>query len=262
MAIKYSLLGAWVCLALGTYLAAAILGFLEKRRAMTVAGWLAFAAAAIAWLLRWYQVGHIPFQNLFEVFLTMGVLSTPLSMFCREKLRVGGESADLLLGALILFPVAFVFHAEPQKLPPPLQCALFAPHVGVYLLAYVILAKAAIQAMRPVPKQPRLRETCNPAEGAYRMVLLGFPFLTLGLLLGSWWGQLAWGDYWSWDPKEMWSLASWLTFAVYLHFHRSYGKKRAILDRTLVLLGGLLILITLTWVNLSSLFSGLHSYAS
>ena len=62
-------------------------------------------------------------------------------------------------------------------------------------------------------------------QATYRMVCVGFPLLTLGLILGSYWGKLAWGDYWGWDPKELWSLASWLVYVGYFHFRYMFGKK-------------------------------------
>jgi ABC-type transport system involved in cytochrome c biogenesis permease subunit len=94
------------------------------------------------------------------------------------------------------------------------------------------------------------------------MACLGFPLLTIGLILGSWWGKLAWGDYWGWDPKEMWSLASWLVYVTYLHFRYMYGKKYPRINSLWVVLGMIVIVITLLWVNLSRLFAGLHSYAT
>jgi ABC-type transport system involved in cytochrome c biogenesis permease subunit len=99
-------------------------------------------------------------------------------------------------------------------------------------------------------------------QATYRMVCLGFPLLTLGLLLGSVWGKLAWGDYWGWDPKEMWSLASWLVYLGYFHFRYMFGKKHPRINSMWVVLGIVVILVTLLWVNLSRLFSGLHSYAT
>ncbi|KKL20017.1 hypothetical protein LCGC14_2459660, partial [marine sediment metagenome] len=99
-------------------------------------------------------------------------------------------------------------------------------------------------------------------EGTYRMICFGFPLLTLGLILGSWWGKLAWGDFWGWDPKELWSLASWLVYVGYLHFRYMFGKKYARISSSLAILGIIAIVITLLWVNLSRIFTGLHSYTS
>jgi ABC-type transport system involved in cytochrome c biogenesis permease subunit len=171
-------------------------------------------------------------------------------------------------------PAGFVFSAEPQRLPPALQSWLFVPHVAVYALSYIFMAKATLQAIfqllapalrRGYPGQwPGLKadEKFLSAEDAtYRMVCVGFPLLTLGLILGSCWGKLAWGDYWGWDPKELWSLASWLVYVGYFHFRYMFGKKYARINSLWAIAGMVFILITLFWVNLSNLFSGLHSYA-
>jgi ABC-type transport system involved in cytochrome c biogenesis permease subunit len=80
-------------------------------------------------------------------------------------------------------------------------------------------------------------------------------------LLGSVWGKYAWGDWWGWDPKELWSLVCWLVYSFYLHWRAVYGKKHLKMNLSLSGLGFICIIITLLWVNLSKLFSGLHSYA-
>ena len=147
---------------------------------------------------RWYDARHVPFQNLFEVFLSMGMMIYPLSIFCRRTLRVGDETVDMLIGAILLFPVGFVFDAEPQKLPPALQSWLFTPHVAVYLMSYVIMVKATVQAFCQLKTKAGSTKgnLVGYEEGTYKMICFGFPLLTLGLILGSWWGKLAWGDYW------------------------------------------------------------------
>ncbi len=264
MAIKYTFQGLLIYLVIAAYLFAflsAALGRKKAGRRIYLAG---FAAAVFAFGYRWHDVRHVPFQNLFEVFLSMGMLVYPLSIFCRRFLRVGGETADMLLGVIILLPAGFVFHAEPQKLPPALQSWLFAPHVAAYLISYVIMAKATVQAFcqLKINVDSTKENLVGYEDGTYRMVCLAFPLLTLGLISGSWWGKLAWGDYWGWDPKELWSLASWLVYVGYFHFRYLYGKKYARINSGLVILGIVTIVTTLLWVNLSGIFSGLHNYAS
>ena len=105
-----------------------------------------FLAGRLSFIYRWYDVRHVPLQNLFEVFLFLGVVCYPISWFCRRVLRIGGQWADMLIGAIVLVPAGFVFNAEPMQLPPALQSWLFAPHVAVYMLAYIFMAKAAFQA--------------------------------------------------------------------------------------------------------------------
>jgi len=200
---------------------------------------------------------------MFEVMMFIAAVMFPLSVFCRLVLRVGSSWADALLAAVLLVPVGFVFSAEVAHLPPVLQNPLFGPHVATYLLAYAILAKAAVQAVallrishRDATSQP-LSERSGELD---RMVRLGFPLLTMGLCLGAIWGKLAWGDYWNWDPKEMWSLATWLIFAGY--FHLPKGSRADKLRAWVALAGFAMTIITLLWVNFSKLFAGLHNYAS
>ena len=215
----------------------------------------------VAFAYRWYHVRHVPMQNLFEVFLTLGVLTIPISMLSRWFLGIKSMSTDLLLGAVVLFPAGFVFNASPQYLPPALQSWLFAPHVAVYMLSYVFMAKAFIQAAFQLWTLGLADDNLQYEKATYQMVYAGFPLLTLGLILGSYWGKLAWGDYWGWDPKELWSLASWLVFLAYFHFRYMFGKKHPNINSLLAILGMVAIIITLLWVNLARIFSGMHSYA-
>lgn len=261
--IKNTPQGYLVYAAMAAMLLAFAASVLKRRRLGQFIYMFSALAVAAAMVYRGIHVKHIPLQNLFEVFLGLGLIY-PVSVFCRRFLKVGAEPADMLLGFIILFPAGFVFSAEPRQLPPALQCWLFAPHVGVYMLSYVVMAKATVQAVlclcgRERPADPGL---VGYEEGAYRIVLMGFPLLTLGLILGSWWGKLAWGDYWGWDPKEMWSLVTWLIYAVYLHVRAALGSRSPRLNASIAVLGMAAVIITLLWVNLSRIFAGLHSYAS
>ena len=223
---------------------------------------LGFVFGVGAFVYRWVHVGHVPMQNLFEVFLNLGMLVFLISVFCRRFLGVGDEAADALLGFIVLFPAGFIFSAEPYKLPPALQCRLFAPHVATYMLAYVILAKAGIQAVKSLLKfDPPGKGLVDCELATYRLIRLGFPLLTLGLILGSVWGKIAWGDYWNWDPKELWSLVSWLIYVAYLHFRTLHGKRFKSVNAMIAVAGLTAIVITLLWVNLAGIFGGLHSYA-
>ena len=92
---------------------------------------------------------------------------------------------------------------------------------------------------------------------SYRIIGLGFPFLTIGIISGAIWANEAWGSYWSWDPKETWALITWLIFASYLHsriIKGWEGKKAAILGS----IGFFVIWVCYLGVNF--LAKGLHSY--
>ena len=261
MAFKYTIQGLLIYAGIAAYLLAFAATLLRQRKIGTVTYLFGFLVGCAAVAYRWVHVGHIPMQNLFEVFLVLGVLVYPISVFCSRVLRVGGVAADMLIGVIVLFPAGFIFNAEPQQLPPALQSWLFGPHVFVYILSYVLMAKAAVQAVWQLTGIQASNNLLAPEEAAYRMVCAGFPLLTLGLILGSVWGQQAWGDWWGWDPKELWSLASWLVYVGYFHFRYMFGRKFSRINSLWVIVGLIVIIITLLWVNLSRLFPGLHSYA-
>lgn len=264
MEIKYATQGLLIYTAIAVYGLAFLTSLLRRERIGRLLYLLGFLAAVAAFGYRWYHVRHVPLQNLFEVFLCLGIISYPVSWLCQRALRVGGFSADMLIAAIVLVPAGFVFSAEPQRLPPALQSHLFVPHVAVYALSYIFMAKATFQAIWQLVGTAGSTggKLLPPEQGTYQMICVGFPLLTLGLILGSCWGKLAWGDYWGWDPKELWSLASWLVYVGYFHFRYMFGKKHGRLNSVWAITGMAFIVITLFWVNLSRLFAGLHSYAT
>jgi ABC-type transport system involved in cytochrome c biogenesis permease subunit len=264
MALKASLLGALVYAALAAYGSSAISYAAGRRRAGRILSGLAFALLFAAVCSRALEVGRVPLQNLFEVFLCLGMLVWPVSLLCGRLLGVAEGGADAALGFLLLFPAAFFLDATPTPLPPILQSRLFGPHVGAYLLGYFVMFKAAVQSMRALWMTDGTAEpACVAAEAAaFRLVRAGFPLLTVGLVLGSVWGKSAWGDYWNWDPKELWGAAMWLVYLSYFEFRVLTRARYPRANSILCLLGACVIAVTVSWVNLSRLFSGLHSYAT
>ncbi|MCL5808118.1 MAG: c-type cytochrome biogenesis protein CcsB, partial [Deltaproteobacteria bacterium] len=94
-------------------------------------------------------------------------------------------------------------------------------------------------------------------EIGYKTIAIGFPLLTIGIVTGAFWANVAWGTYWSWDPKETWSLIVWLIYAAYLHARITRGwrgRKAAILS----IVGFAATVFCYLGVNL--ILSGLHSY--
>ncbi len=261
MAFKYTMQGLLIYAAMAGYLAAFVVMLMRRPKTAGSLFVIGFLLCCEALAYRWIHVRHIPLQNLFEVFLCLGVLVYPISIFCNRVMRIGAVSADMLIGVIVLFPAGFIFNAEPMQLPPALQSWLFGPHVLVYMLSYILMTKAAVQAVIQWAGREMTGDLLSPEEATYRMICAGFPLLTLGLVLGSVWGQNAWGNWWGWDPKELWSLASWLVYVGYLHFRYMFGKRLTRVNSLWAVAGLLVIIITLLWVNLSRLFPGLHSYA-
>ncbi|MFP4353939.1 MAG: cytochrome c biogenesis protein CcsA [Phycisphaerae bacterium] len=263
MELKLTLQGAMIYATMVLYVVAGLAMLLKFRRVGWVVAAAGFLCASTSWLYRWAHADHFPAQTMFEVFLTLGMVLPLLSALGRWGLKTPASWADMLLGAAILFPAGFVarFAEAPQKLPPALQSGLFVPHVMAYMAAYVAMAKAAILAVGEILGRPVLPGLVDYDRATYRMICLGFPLLTLGLVLGSWWAKLAIGDFWHWDPKELWSLVSWLVYVGYFHLRYRLGRRGRKFQAALAVLGLAAIVVTLLAVTLLPALRGWHSYA-
>ena len=125
-----------------------------------------------------------------------------------------------LLCAVIAVCFFCVHHFMPilhsDTLVPALQSPWFKPHIIAYMLAYTLMASAALialfQLVRGMGKAP------SPLTS---IVCIGISFITIGMLFGALWAKEAWGHYWSWDPKETWALITWFAYLVYVHYSQT-----------------------------------------
>ena len=112
-----------------------------------------------------------------------------------------------------------------KTLMPALQSAWFVPHVIVYMFSYAMMGAVTLFSIylwfRKSPEEASAQEmvVCD------NLVRVGWAFLTLGMTMGALWAKEAWGDYWSWDPKETWAFATWLSYLLYLHLRPSYKNQ-------------------------------------
>jgi cytochrome c-type biogenesis protein CcsB len=148
-----------------------------------------------------------------------------------------------------------------DPLVPALQSSLLSVHVAVAIVAYgtfsISFAAAVLYLIQGENGRRGLPSHEILDEISYKAVVIGFPFLTLTIVLGAVWAEAAWGTYWSWDPKETAALVTWLIYGAYLHARavRGWRGKRA---AWLLLLGFGATLFTY-FGNL--FFGGLHSYS-
>ena len=147
-----------------------------------------------------------------------------------------------------------------QPLVPALQSNWLHIHVITCFLAYAAFAVSFIAGLLYLVKWKGVippRETLD--EINYRSIIVGFPMLSAGILTGAVWAHYAWGTYWGWDPKETWSLITWIVYALYLHARlvRGWKGKRIAL---VSIIGFLSVIFTYFGVNF--ILSGLHSYAT
>lgn len=112
-----------------------------------------------------------------------------------------------------------------KTLMPALQSPWFAPHVIVYMFAYAMLGAATITAIYLSWFRKKRPVTDDEMALCDNLVHVGLAFMTLGMLFGALWAKEAWGHYWSWDPKETWAAATWVSYLVYIHV-RLQGKRK------------------------------------
>ncbi len=210
-----------------------------KNTSLVVLYSLLFLSACAMLIHRGISTGHPPMQNMYEFLMCMAALVPILTFISKRFDKQDTLLVDMILLVVILMPVCFFMDGSVKRLMPALQSPFFVPHVGAYVVGYVILVRAAMGAGK-------------------RLIGLGFFLLTLGLVLGAMWGKVCWGHWWQFDPKEMWSLATWFVYGAYFHKRHTLSPKA---DKAFLIVGALMIILTLTWINLSRIFSGMHSYA-
>ena len=193
-----------------------------------------------------------PFGNMRHVLCFFPIAAVPAWLYLRrvQGVELGGYFAwagvVALVGALCM-----PLQAGWRQMPA-LQSPWFVPHVTSYVLAYALLTVSALLALLSLSSKEELR-----LQQADAVVRLAFPFLVFGLCSGALWADAAWGRYWAWDIKEVWSLITCVVYLLYFHASQSLPTWR----RPLLLLGFAAVIVTFLVVNLLPKISSLHSYA-
>lgn len=228
----------------------------------TLIAWLALAFISASLVFRAVAVGHGPFANMYEfsIAFAWGILAAYLYFERRYHPRVVGLIALSIALAMLLYATTIPSTSPP--LGPALQNnLLLTVHVAVAIVAYGTFSVAfAAAALYLIQSRRRWRGLPDPdalESISYRAVVIGFPFLTLVILLGAVWADVAWGSYWSWDPKETASLVTWLIYGAYLHARvvRSWRESRS----AWLLVAGFAATLFTYFGNL--FLGGLHSYS-
>ncbi|MDJ0782340.1 MAG: c-type cytochrome biogenesis protein CcsB [Desulfosarcinaceae bacterium] len=227
-------------------------------------------------LLRWREsyalgIGHAPLSNLYEslVFfaLTIGLLYLYLEYRYHNR-TIGAFAMPLAFLAMAYASLTPIISDRIQPLVPVLKSNWLIAHVMACFIGYAAFAIAfGVSIMyffrgsggaQPDSLLQRLPSDKILDELTHQLVMFGFLWLTAGIITGAVWANSAWGRYWGWDPKETWSLITWLIYAALLHFRlmRGWrGKRIAMLS----VVGFMAVLFTYFGVNL---LPGLHSYGS
>lgn len=194
------------------------------RKASVVIFIVAFALNTALVVNRWIESGHAPFSNLYEslIFYAWSIGFVYLILEYMYSLRIVGALAAVMIMLLLLY--ASTTDETIRPLMPALQSNWLTVHVITYFIGYAALGISFLTAILYLVGRTRPSGTIVAAASgidfeklSYKIVAFGFPFLTLGMVTGAVWANKAWGTYWSWDPKETWSLITWLIYLAYLH---------------------------------------------
>lgn len=222
--------------------------------ALTIAGLIAIT---ISLAVRAASTGHGPFSSMYEFALAFswGIVVMGLLFRWHYKLTVISLIGNLIAFGLLLFASTLSSRAAPL-VPALQQSLLLTTHVASAVISYgaFTIGFGAAVMLLIQGKSGSHSETLD--DISYHSVLIGFPFMSLVIILGALWADIAWGKYWSWDPKETASFVTWLLYAAYLHARilRGWrGRKAA----TLLIIGFGAVLVTFFG---NYIFSGLHSY--
>lgn len=241
--------------------------------ALTLVGAALHASAAV---LRGTAAGRVPWANMYEFAMTGTLIMIVVFLVAQTRLDLRFLGAPITGLVVLLLGISTVsFHVAVSPLPPALQSYWLVLHVlvamlgtGFFTLAGALSAVQLLQVRRSRraesgrPERMKLLTTIPDAERlenlAYRISVVGFILWTFTLIAGAIWANHAWGRYWGWDTKEVWTFIIWVVYAGYLHARATLGW-RGTGSAWLNLIGYACILFNFGVVNV--FFHGLHSYS-
>ncbi len=249
-----------------------ILYFAVKKEKLLYVMWIVLYVTLLLQIsgleARWvesYRFGieHAPLPNYYESLVFYAWCIGLILTLLRKKLTYPVITMMVSFAALILMAYASISPSVEktiQPLIPALQSNWLHVHVITCFIAYAAFVVSFVCGLLYLIKWKGMAPPREILEEInYRSVMVGFPMLSAGILTGAVWAHYAWGSYWSWDPKETWSLITWIIYALFLHARLAKGwrgKRIAFIS----IIGFLSVIFTYFGVNF--ILSGLHSYAT
>ena len=225
------------------------------------------ALHTIALICRGIGAGRLPLTNQYEFATSFawGLCLVSLIFVIRFKFPVLGAFAAPVIFLIIGY--AAMQSKAVHELMPALRSNWLGFHVSTAIIAYgsfgVSFVLSIIFLLRDKMRASGFLDQHIPDKEkldviSYRSVSLGLLFLTFTIITGAIWAERAWGSYWSWDPKETWSLVTWLVYAIYLHLRIRRGwEGRA---AAIFAVAGF-ICVMFTYIGVNTFLPGVHSYA-
>ncbi len=206
----------------------------------------------------WIQIERPPLKTMAETRLWYAFFVSLITwgIFLRTKVK-----SLYILGFIMstVFLIVDIIHPEYQNknLMPALQSPWFIPHVVIYMISYAVLAAACLTAITGLfqSKKTGLISQDNILL-TMKLIYPGFALLSIGMIFGALWAKIAWGNYWSWDPKETWALLTWLFYLLCIHLFHAYPKRKKLL---IFLIAFSFIILIITWMGIRFFPSSMNS---
>lgn len=225
-----------------------------------------FVVHTVSIVIRGINAGRLPLTNQFE-FATAFAWGIALCfLIFVKKYDFNALGCFVAPVAFLVIGYAAMQSREIHAVMPALQSNWLGFHVCTAIIAYgsfaVSFGVSMVYLMKPGLLKSSFMQKHIPDDDkldtiSYRAVSLGFLFLTLCIITGAVWAKRAWGAYWSWDPKETWSLITWIIYAIYLHLRLNKGMRGK--ESAIFAVFGFICVI-FTYIGVNTLLAGLHSY--
>lgn len=263
-------------LALALYVASTfcyLASLIKTRKALLSSGYYLLLAAFLVHLLalvaRYALAGYTPITNLHESLSFFALCIAGFYIFLKRAYHIESLGAMFLPVVALMLIWAVKAPSTIRPLPPMLQSDWLPIHTIFAFAGNAIFFAGFLVSIVYLILEGRIKKKRIHAGGAalpsletldrinYKCMSYGFPFLTIGIITGALWAELAWGSYWNWDPKETWSLITWIVYAILIHNRLAIGW-RGRKTAYMMILGFVCVVVTFIGVNF--FLGGRHSY--
>ena len=234
------------------YAVSLILGLFKQRGKSLIVLYVGFALHLAILIIRSVMAKHPPFTNVYESLLLLSFLMQMKFLFFQRS--SGIHIINLQKLVVLLFTLVLVLLSPEtraiQAVMPALNSVWMYIHVPAYMFSYVTLFSGLILAIIRLFSRKNIYAYDKQMDMDISLTMI---FMSIGLVTGAIWGQISWGNFWSWDPKETWALINIIVLSLY--FHKNDRKAQALI----VIITALTVLFT--YFGVTWLLSGLHSYS-
>ena len=216
-------------------------------------------------IIRTVQAGRLPLTDTYETLLIFSYLVILIGLIIDFRYKFFRIRLIAALSACFILLLSVFISPDIHPLMPSLRSGWIFFHVVAYFIAYAAFSLGFGISLFYIifylfkKENPKRQLLMQAMEGLiFRIIDIGFPFLTIGIAAGAVWANISWGRFWSWDAKEVWALATWLIYSGCLHLRHSRNLN-GIYAASISALGFIAIIFTYIGVNL--FFPSIHSYS-